>query len=146
MAAEAVRLGLGPKLDSMAEKETMPPKMMATKKMVPFTMGTLDTKSIGLTSATIRARVYLRQGELSARGPCGAGRAMHAATQGADGKVSGRRGQCRATWWAPALKAVCPLRRGAPQKAGAWQAKEGLCRQRRRGPTCAHSEPSACFT
>ena len=55
MAAEAVRLGLGPKLDSMAEKETMPPKMMATKKMVPFTMGTLDTKSIGLTSATIRA-------------------------------------------------------------------------------------------
>ena len=116
----------------------MPPKMMATKKMVPFTMGTLDTKSIGLTSATIRARVYLRQGELSARGPCGAGRAMHAATQGAGGKVSGRRGQCRATWWAPALKAVCPLRRGAPQKAGAWQAKEGLCRQRRRGPNlCA---------
>ena len=52
MAAEAVRLGLGPKLDSMAEKETMPPKMMATKKMV-FTMGTLDTKSIGLTGATI---------------------------------------------------------------------------------------------
>ena len=96
----------------------MPPKMMATKKMVPFTMGTLDTKSIGLTSATIRARVYLRQGELSARGPCGAGRAMHAATQGAGGKVSGRRGQCRATWWAPALKAVCPLRRGAPKKLG----------------------------
>ena len=52
MAAEAVRLGLGPKLDSMAEKETMTPKMMATKKMV-FTMGTLDTKSIGLTGATI---------------------------------------------------------------------------------------------
>ena len=52
----------------MMEKETM-----ATEKMVPFTMGTLDTKSIGLTSATIRARVYLRQGELSARGPCGAG-------------------------------------------------------------------------
>ena len=65
MAAEAVRLGLGPKLDSMAEKETMPPKMMATKKMVPFTMGTLDTKSIGLTSATIRARAYLRQGPLA---------------------------------------------------------------------------------
>lgn len=52
--AEAVRLGLGPKLDSMAEKETVAPKTMATKKMVPFTMGTLDTKSIGLTSATIR--------------------------------------------------------------------------------------------
>ena len=46
----------------MAEKETVAPKTMATEKMVPFTMGTLDTESIGLTSATIRARAYLRQG------------------------------------------------------------------------------------
>ena len=50
-----VRLGLEPELNTMMEKETM-----ATEKMVPFTMGTLDTKSIGLTSATIRARAYLR--------------------------------------------------------------------------------------
>ena len=34
----------------MMEKETM-----ATEKMVPFTMGTLDTKSIGELSATGRA-------------------------------------------------------------------------------------------
>ena len=108
-----VRLGLEPELDTMMEKETM-----ATEKMVPFTMGTLDTKSIGLTSATIRARVYLRQGELSARGPCGAGRAMHAATQGAGGKVSGRRGQCRATWWAPVLKAVAHCVGERPKKLG----------------------------
>ena len=60
--AEAVRLGLGPKLDSMAEKETVAPKTMATEKMVPFTMGTLDTKSIGLTSATIRPRAYCAKG------------------------------------------------------------------------------------
>ena len=59
---EAVRLGLGPKLDSMAEKETVAPKTMATEKMVPFTMGTLDTKSIGLTSATIRPRAYCAKG------------------------------------------------------------------------------------
>ena len=50
-----MRLGLEPELNTMMEKETM-----ATEKMVPFTMGTLDTKSIGLTSATIRARAYLR--------------------------------------------------------------------------------------
>ena len=57
--------------------------------------------------------------ELSARGPCGAGRAMHAATQGAGGQVSGRRDHCRATWWAPALKAVCPLPSGErPKKLG----------------------------
>lgn len=54
VSAYTVRLGLEPELDTMMEKETM-----ATEKMVPFTMGTLDTKSIGLTSATIRARVYL---------------------------------------------------------------------------------------
>ena len=46
----------------MAEKETVAPKTMATEKMVPFTMGTLDTKSIGLTSATIRPRAYCAEG------------------------------------------------------------------------------------
>ena len=55
-----MRLGLEPELNTMMEKEPM-----ATEKMVPFTMGTLDTKSIGLTSATIRARAYLRQGPLA---------------------------------------------------------------------------------
>ena len=33
--------------------------------------------------------------------------------------MSGRRGHCRATWWAPALKAVCPLPSGErPKKLG----------------------------
>ena len=96
--AEAVRLGLGPKLDSMAEKETVAPKTVATEKMVPFTMGTLDTKSIGLTSATIRPRAYCAKGgPMSARGSCGDGQATRAATQGAGYRLNGRRGHCRAT-------------------------------------------------
>ena len=49
--AEAVLLGLGSELDSMAEKETMAPKITATEKIVPFTIGTLDTKSIGLSTS-----------------------------------------------------------------------------------------------
>ena len=47
----SVLLGLGSELDSMAEKETMAPKITATEKIVPFTIGTLDTKSIGLSTS-----------------------------------------------------------------------------------------------
>ena len=46
----AVLLGLGPELDSMAETETMAPRMMEFEITVPYTMGTLDKKRIGLTS------------------------------------------------------------------------------------------------
>ena len=34
----------------MAETETMAPRTMAFEIMVPYTMGTLDKKRIGLTS------------------------------------------------------------------------------------------------
>merc|ERR1719272_1424217 len=47
----SVLLGLGSELDSMAEKETMAPKITATEKIVPFSIGTLDTKSIGLSTS-----------------------------------------------------------------------------------------------
>ena len=55
-------LRLGTELDSMAETETMAPETMMPE-MVPLTIGTLHTKSIGLTSSTIRASAYLRRGK-----------------------------------------------------------------------------------
>ena len=38
----------------MAETETMAPRKMAFEITVPYTMGTLDKKRIGLTSANLR--------------------------------------------------------------------------------------------
>ena len=73
----------------MAETETMAPRTMAFEIMVPYTMGTLDKKRIGLTSKTCAKR----KETVSAR-VVGAGRATRAATQGAGLQLSGRRGHC----------------------------------------------------
>ena len=116
-----MRLGLEPELNTMMEKETM-----ATEKMVPFTMGTLDTKSIGLTSATIRARAYLRQGPLA-----------NCQRLAVRGWASNARRYARSRWpseWAtgslqsnvvgPGSKGSLPIAQWrAPQKAGAWRGR-----------------------
>ena len=47
----------------MERKKTMAPKTMLPGKMVPYTMGTLDRKSLGLTSSTIMARLFCGDGK-----------------------------------------------------------------------------------
>jgi hypothetical protein len=47
----------------MERKKTMAPKTMLPEKMVPYTMGTLDRKSLGLTSSTIMARLFCGDGK-----------------------------------------------------------------------------------
>jgi hypothetical protein len=47
----------------MAETEMMAPKTVATETTVPFSVGELDSKSIGLTSAMIAfERIPAREG------------------------------------------------------------------------------------
>ena len=121
----------------MAETETMAPRTMAFEIMVPYTMGTLDKKRIGLTSKTCAKR----KETVSAR-VVGAGRATRAATQGAGLQLSGRRGHCRATSGGPRLEGSCGQNAGAP-KAGAGGQRTGICQRWRRRPTCAHSEARA---
>jgi hypothetical protein len=89
---------------------------MAFEIMVPYTMGTLDKKRIGLTSKTCAKR----KETVSAR-VVGAGIATRAATQGAGLQLSGRRGHCRATSGGPRLEGSCGQNAGAPKAGGGGQ-------------------------
>ena len=100
----------------MAETETIAPRTMAFEIMVPYTMGTLDKKRIGLTSKTCAKR----KETVSAR-VVGAGIATRAATQGAGLQLSGRRGHCRATSGGPRLEGSCGQNAGAPKAGGGGQ-------------------------
>ena len=109
----------------MAEKETVAPKTVATEKMVPFTMGTLDTKSIGLTSATIRPRAYCAKGgpNVSARVVRGwASNARHYA--GRRLPIEWVTGPLQSNARAPALKAGLPVVRGSVKKSSGHGAQE----------------------
>ena len=126
----------------MAETETMAPRKMAFEITVPYTMGTLDKKRIGLTSWAEQRN--LRQ----AKGNCqraGRGGWESNARRNARRRLTAERapGSLQSNvGWAPARRQLWPKCRGA-ESWGRRAEDAGICRRWRRRPTCAHSEARA---